>query len=79
MKKTYWLLASLTTLTLTGCFEGNVTTEELCQKTPELRCENLNMDDGQCRIPRTKLIWHRFELLKNPSEENQITEYSIVA
>ncbi|EGQ9351773.1 DUF2989 domain-containing protein [Vibrio parahaemolyticus] len=79
MKKTYWLLASLTTLTLTGCFEGNVTTEELCQKTPELRCENLNMDDGQCRIPRTKLIWHRFELLKNPSEANQITEYSIVA
>lgn len=49
------------------------------KKTPELRCENLNMDDGQCRIPRTKLIWHRFELLKNPSEANQITEYSIVA
>ncbi len=79
MKRTYWLLAGLASLTLTGCFEGNVTTEELCEKNPQLRCENLNMDDGQCRIPRTNLVWHRFELLKDPSEANQVIEYSLVA
>lgn len=79
MKRTYWLLAGLASLTLTGCFEGNVTTEELCQKNPQLRCENLNMDDGQCRIPRTNLVWHRFELLKDPSEANQVIEYGLVA
>ncbi|WP_104026982.1 DUF2989 domain-containing protein [Vibrio jasicida] len=79
MKRTYWLLASLASLTLTGCFEGNVTTEELCQNNPKLRCEQLNMDDGQCRVPRTNLVWHRFELLKSPTEANQITEYALVA
>ncbi len=79
MKRTYWLLAGLASLTLTGCFEGNVTTEELCQKNPQLRCESLNMDDGQCRIPRTNLVWHRFELLKDPSEANQVIEYGLVA
>lgn len=79
MKRTYWLLATLATATLTGCFEGNVTTEELCQNNPRLRCEHLNMDDGQCRIPRTDLIWHRFELLKVPSEANQVIEYGLVA
>ena len=79
MKRTYWLLASLFSLTLTGCFEGNVTTEELCQNNPKLRCEKLNMDDGQCRIPRTNLVWHRFELLKSPTEANQVIEYGLVA
>ncbi|AVF95726.1 DUF2989 domain-containing protein [Vibrio diabolicus] len=79
MKRTHWLLLSLTSLALTGCFEGNVTTEELCQKTPELRCEQLNMDDGQCRVPRTNLVWHRFEQLKYPSEASQIIEYGLVA
>ncbi|PFG55688.1 Protein of unknown function (DUF2989) [Vibrio sp. ES.051] len=79
MKTTYWLLTGLASLTLTGCLEGNVTTEELCNKTPQLRCEYLNMDDGQCRIPRTDLVWHRFEQFKHPSEANQITEYGLVA
>ncbi|MGR5235645.1 DUF2989 domain-containing protein [Vibrio alfacsensis] len=78
MKQTYWLLASLATAALTGCFEGNVTTEELCQNNPKLRCEHLNMGDGQCRIPRTELVWHRFEQLKVPSEANQVIEYGIV-
>ncbi|CAM2742486.1 DUF2989 domain-containing protein [Vibrio mytili] len=79
MKTTYWSVAGLTTLILTGCFERNTTTEKLCKNTPELRCEHLNMDDGQCRIPRTDLIWHRNEQLKNPSEANQIIEYGLVA
>ncbi len=37
------------------------------------------MDDGQCRIPRTNLVWHRFELLKSPTEANQVIEYGLVA
>src|SRR5690606_5429665 len=36
-------------------------------------------DDGQCRIPRTDLIWHRYEVLKNPSVDNKIQEYSFVS
>ncbi len=79
MKTIYWLLASLATLAITGCFERKVNTEQLCQKTPELRCEKLNMDDGQCRIPRTDLIWHRNAQLNNVSESSQIKEYGIVA
>ncbi len=79
MKTLSWLLAGVVTMTLPGCFERNVTTEQLCLNTPELRCENLNMNDGQCRIPRTNLIWHRNDQLKNPSESNQIKEYSLVA
>lgn len=79
MKTTYWLLASLATLTITGCFERNVTTEQLCENTPELRCEKFNMGDGQCRVPRINLIWHRYELFKHPSEEKQIEEYRIIA
>ncbi|NVC93559.1 DUF2989 domain-containing protein [Vibrio natriegens] len=79
MKTTYWLLASLATLSITGCFERNISTEQLCKNNPELRCEMLNIDDGQCRIPRTNLIWHRYEQFKHPSEEKQREEYGVVA
>lgn len=51
---------------LSGCFEGRKNTEQLCAENPALRCELLNMDDGQCRVPRTDLVWHRFEVLKDP-------------
>ncbi|PWI35050.1 DUF2989 domain-containing protein [Vibrio albus] len=63
---------------ITGCFEGRVNTKKLCAETPQLRCEKLNMNDGQCRIPRTDLIWHRNETLKNPSIDNKITEFHFV-
>ncbi len=79
MKTKYWLIASLATLSITGCFERKVNTEQLCQKNPQLRCEHLNMDDGQCRIPRTDLIWHRYEQLSKLTESSQIKEYGIVA
>lgn len=64
---------------LTGCFESNKNTEQLCSNNPGLQCERLNMGDGQCRIPRTDLIWHRYELQKNPTDENQIKEYGYLA
>ncbi|CAH8217671.1 DUF2989 domain-containing protein [Vibrio aestuarianus] len=65
-------------LLASGCFENNKNTEKLCADNPNLRCEQLNMDDGQCRIPRTDLIWHRFEVLKNPTDKNKIEEYGLV-
>lgn len=64
---------------LSGCFEGRKNTEQLCTDNPALRCDQLNMDDGQCRVPRTDLVWHRFEVLKDPSDNNKIREYHILA
>lgn len=64
---------------LVGCFESNKNTEQLCSSNPSLQCERLNMGDGQCRIPRTDLVWHRFEVLKNASDENRIKEYELLA
>ncbi|EGU29329.1 DUF2989 domain-containing protein [Vibrio scophthalmi] len=64
---------------LSGCFEGRKNTEQLCAENPALRCELLNMDDGQCRVPRTDLVWHRFEVLKDPSDINKIREYHFLA
>ncbi|MBA5762440.1 DUF2989 domain-containing protein [Vibrio sp. 404] len=64
---------------LMGCFESRKNTEQLCEANPALRCEMLNVDDGQCRLPRTDLIWHRFDLIKTPSDENKIKEYHILA
>ncbi|WGW01408.1 DUF2989 domain-containing protein [Vibrio sp. YMD68] len=77
MKLSKLFTIALTALALTGCFEINKNTDRLCKDTPELRCELLNMDDGQCRVPRTDLIWHRFEVFKNPSDENIIQEYEL--
>ncbi|WP_434761885.1 DUF2989 domain-containing protein [Vibrio fortis] len=73
-----WLLAAAP-LALTGCFEGNKNTEQLCEAHSELRCVDLNMNDGQCRVARTDLIWHRFDVLKQPTEHNKIVEYGLVA
>lgn len=67
------------TFLLAGCFEGNKNTEQLCADNPSLQCERLNMGDGQCRVPRTDLIWHRFEVHKNPTDQNLIKEYQYLA
>ena len=64
---------------LSGCFETRKNTDQLCAENPALRCDQLNMDDGQCRVPRTDLVWHRFEVLKIPSDNNRIREYHILA
>ncbi|MEZ9232662.1 DUF2989 domain-containing protein [Vibrio amylolyticus] len=66
---------TLIAVALSGCFEINKNTDQLCEDTPALRCELLNMNDGQCRLPRTDLIWHRYEVFKNPSDINVIQEY----
>lgn len=73
-----WLTISLLPFTLVGCLEGNKNTEQLCQSNPGLQCQQLNMNDGQCRVARTDLIWHRFEILKQPTESNKIKEFELV-
>ncbi|MGL4192781.1 MAG: DUF2989 domain-containing protein [Vibrio sp.] len=77
LTKPLLLVASLTLLN--GCFENRNNTEKLCTDNPNLRCEQLNLGDGQCRIPRTDLIWHRFEILKSPSDDKIIKEYQLVS
>lgn len=78
MKLFSHLLLISFSLLLSGCFESSKNTDKLCQDNPELRCDNMNINDGQCRLPRTNLIWHRREVLKNPTSENKIKEYELL-
>ena len=73
-----WLAVGILPFTLVGCLEGNKNTDQLCQSNPTLQCELLNMNDGQCRVARTDLIWHRFEVQKQPTETNKIKEFELV-
>ncbi len=66
---------AITVLLLSGCFENTRNTDKLCLDHPELRCEELNINDGQCRVARTNLIWHRLEVYKAPTDINKIAEY----
>lgn len=77
MKITQYIVLALSISTLSGCFENRRNTERLCAENSQLKCEEFNMDDGQCRIPRTDLIWHRQEVLKNPTDINMIKEYQL--
>lgn len=79
MKIAKLLIALPSLIVLSGCFEDRRNTEQLCNDHPELRCEKLNINDGQCRLPRTDLIWHRFEVHKNGSDANKIKEYALVS
>ncbi|SIO95239.1 DUF2989 domain-containing protein [Vibrio spartinae] len=72
-----YISLAITVLLLNGCFENTRNTDKLCLDHPELLCEELNINDGQCRITRTDLIWHRFEVSKNPTDLNKITEYQL--
>ncbi len=61
------------TLLITGCFESNRSTAQLCENNPSI-CAKLNVQDGQCRHERTDLIWKRFNVLKKPSDLNKFDE-----
>lgn len=67
------------TVLLSGCFEPRLNTEQLCDKYPSIQCAELNMNDGQCRVARTDLIWHRKKVFDNPSAENMIEEFRLVS
>ncbi|MDN2481490.1 DUF2989 domain-containing protein [Vibrio agarivorans] len=71
------MIAALTLLN--GCFDNTTDTDRLCRDNPALQCEYLNMDDGQCRIPRTDLVWHKYEVLKHPTDVNKIKEIELVS
>ncbi len=79
MKRTKVITLSILCFSLTGCFENTRNTDQLCADNPSLQCQRLNVGDGQCRLPRTDLIWHRFERIKNPIPSNLIQEYNLVA
>jgi hypothetical protein len=36
------------------------------------------MNDGQCKVPRTDLIWHRYEVSKSSSIDKLVVEYDLV-
>ena len=65
----------LLTASISGCFENRNNTDKLCSENPNLRCERLNIEDGQCRVARTDLIWHRYEVLKDDTVPNKVEEY----
>ncbi|USD31627.1 MULTISPECIES: DUF2989 domain-containing protein [Vibrio] len=79
MKHIKALLIFSMPIALIGCFENRQNTDKLCADNPSLQCERLNMNDGQCRVPRTDLIWHRYEVLKQPTDSNIIEEYRFLA
>ncbi|MDV7103146.1 DUF2989 domain-containing protein [Vibrio sp. TH_r3] len=66
-------------LLLLGCFDNRMNTNELCASNPALRCDQLNLDDGQCRVIRTNLIWHRKDTLESPTDNNIIKEFNLVS
>ncbi len=72
------LFSAVLALSLTGCFEGRKNTDQLCEANPQLQCELFNMRDGQCRIPRTNMIWHRYEGLPNPSDTHKIEQFALL-
>ncbi|UXI02890.1 DUF2989 domain-containing protein [Photobacterium sp. TY1-4] len=68
------LYLSVACLTLLGgCFDRHRSTDSLCQDHPEI-CANTNLNDGQCRLQRTQLIWQRYDVLQNPTDEEQFKE-----
>lgn len=78
MLNTRLLICIASASMLSGCFEAHQNTGELCEANPTLRCEKLNMRDGQCRIPRTDLIWHRYDALRNNTVDKMLKEFEIL-
>ena len=78
MNKFTLVLLATSPLLLSGCLESRMNTNKLCDKYPKLRCSELNLNDGQCRLPRTDLIWHRKEVLESPTDKNKIKEFAFV-
>ncbi|MCL9774296.1 DUF2989 domain-containing protein [Vibrio methylphosphonaticus] len=79
MKLHYAILLLTSSSLLTGCFESRKNTDQVCLSEPSLQCSSLNVNDGQCRIIRTDLIWHRYEALDAPqSDASQIQEYYLI-
>ncbi|MFA0438579.1 hypothetical protein BCU70_04530 [Vibrio sp. 10N.286.49.C2] len=78
MKIHYAVLLLASSSLLTGCFESRKNTDQVCSSEPGLECSSLNVNDGQCRIARTDLIWHRYETLDTFTEPSQIEEFYLL-
>ncbi|MGF1683352.1 DUF2989 domain-containing protein [Photobacterium minamisatsumaniensis] len=58
---------------LSGCDFKHRSTDSLCNSNPQL-CADTNLNDGQCRLQRTSLIWQRYDVLKNPIDAEKFKE-----
>ncbi|WP_299013565.1 DUF2989 domain-containing protein [uncultured Photobacterium sp.] len=67
------LLPAICLTLLNGCYEQHSSTESLCESYPQI-CAETNLNDGQCRLQRTKLIWQRYDVLKNPADIEKYKE-----
>lgn len=65
-------LLTLSTLLLSACFGEKPTSEQLCKDHTGLQCNQLNMQDGQCRTQRDTLILSRFDSLKSNSDLDKL-------
>lgn len=70
---TKYAFAALSVSLLSGCFESNRSTAQLCENYPQI-CYKLNERDGQCRHERTDLIWKRYDVVKKGSDLNKFDE-----
>lgn len=61
---------------LSGCFDRYRSTESLCNDNLSL-CQALNLNDGQCRIQRTNLIWQRYTTLQDPIDKQKFKELKL--
>lgn len=69
-------LVALCISLLSGCYERHRTTDSLCEAYPSL-CAELNVNDGQCRIQRSNLIWQRYDVLKSPTDAEKFKELKL--
>lgn len=66
-------ISLLWVLVLTGCFESDRKTNQLCENNPRL-CNDLNTGDAQCQNERTDLIWGRLRVQKKSSDLHKFDE-----
>ncbi|MCJ2375462.1 DUF2989 domain-containing protein [Vibrio sp. ZSDZ34] len=71
------LLYALVALSLTGCFQSRKNTDQLCKNNESLECNKMNVNDGQCRVARTDVIWHRHQAQGDVSERSKIEEFRL--
>ncbi|MGF1757426.1 DUF2989 domain-containing protein [Photobacterium sagamiensis] len=69
-------LLTVTVIALSGCYERHRTTDSLCEAYPSL-CAELNVNDGQCKIQRTNLIWQRYNVLKSSADTAKFKELKL--
>ncbi|RUO81281.1 DUF2989 domain-containing protein [Idiomarina tyrosinivorans] len=63
------LLTAFAALTLTGCFEKEMTVRDICEQQPQL-CSDI-ASDNWCNLERRKVIFSRYARLQKDDGEHQ--------